>query len=116
MRDPIIEARVRTMLDRAANDDERMDAVMEFSNEYAPAPNQPAWMFDERVRDALAELASRSGDGFLCGEAAETLALTWIYSARFDSRDRERLERLTDDAQREVRAYFEVNDRAEWLD
>ena len=116
MDDPLIAARVRVMLDRDADLDERMDAVMEFSNEYAQAPNPPAWMFDERVRDALAELASRRGDEFLHGEAAETLALTWIYSGRFDEHDRERSDRLTRDAQAEVRAYFEANERVGWLD
>ena len=118
MDDPVIATRVRTMLDREADFDERMDAVMRFSNEYAPASEQqPAWMFDEHVLDALAELASRRGDDelLLAAEAAEALALTWIYSGRFEGRDRERFDRLADDAQREVRAFFEVNKRAEWL-
>ena len=76
-------------------------------------------MFDERVLDALTELAGAQEDEDGCllhQQAAETLALTWIYRERFDPSDRARFHRLTRQAQYEVRGYFEVNGRATWLD
>ena len=105
------------MLDRDADEDERTDALREFSNEYGPAPEQPAWLFEEHVLDAFVELAGRDDEAefLLMSEAAETLALVWIHRDRFEPADHARFERLTDIAQAEVRGYFDVNGRSHWL-
>jgi hypothetical protein len=111
LRDPAIEARVATMLDPRADSDERMDAVLEFSND------QPVWVSDDSVLDALAELASRPDEDLpLVMRAAETLALAWLDRGRFDAVDRGRFARLTREAQAEVGGFFDVNGRATWLD
>lgn len=94
------------------NFDDRWDAVNAFRREVMPA--LPDWARSEEVLDALTELASRSDDeSSLRLDAAETLALVWLYKGRVDH---ERFARLRDDARAEVRAYFDASNRADLLD
>jgi hypothetical protein len=97
---------LRTLLDRTADEDVRLDIVTELRREVSGGVEVPGWASDDAYVDALVELASDPAEGLVGGEAAEALAWIWLGKGWVD---RGRFERLTDEAKAEVRGFIELN-------